>query len=136
MANISLAGFIGQKRRAFRTVGIDLVRFESDVIDAINRACRRINRDADLETRITYVNQGDTTIALDEDYEDVLSDAVDINLIDMGSRPAKGFEVPYTEAKRALPEQIDSIRSDILNRAVEADTDDETSFVGVGAQNA
>ena len=134
MANISVTALYAQKQRQFGQSGNDSVRVQKDFITAINRAARRINRQADLETRITAVSDTNGTMALDEAYEDVLSDLVTLNLIDMGSRPPKSIEKVIDTIRATVDERIDDIRQDIMNIAMEADTDDETDFVGLGAR--
>ena len=133
MSDIILTSLYEQKKREFRTQGQGSERFEADMLDATNRAIHRINRDADLETAITRVTDLEATLGLDDKYEDVLSDLITVNLIDMGQRPARGEEVNYAALVRAMPDKIDGIRQDIMNKAIAADTTDEVSFVGLGA---
>ena len=133
MADIILTLLFEQKKREFRTQGQGSDRFRADFLEAVNRSGRRINVDADLATRITQVNSVEGTVALDEAYEHVLSNLVTINLIHMGQKPSPGTDIDYQQLVRQLPEQIDSIRQDKINVAQEADTDDETDFIGLGA---
>ena len=133
MANIILTTLFEQKKREFHTEGQGNDRFRADFLNAVNRAGRRINRDADLETRITAVNSVEGTVALDETYEDVLSDLITVNLIQMGQKVRSGSEDDYRQLVRQMPNKIDSIRQDIMNQAIDDDTDDESDFVGLGA---
>lgn len=132
MADIILTTLFEQKKLEFHTEGQGGDRFRSDFLNAVNRAGRRINRDADLETRITEVTAVEGTIDLDETYEDVLSDIVTVNLVQMGQKVRRGTEDDYRQLVRQLPSKIDSIRQDIMNQAIDADTDDESDFVGLG----
>ena len=133
MSNIFLPGLYDQKTREFKTQGQGGVRFASDFLDAVNRAIRRINRDADLSTRITTVTNAEGTITLDDAYEDVLSDLVTVNLIEMGQKASPGAEIDYAQLVRGLPDKIDGIRRDIMNQASDADTDDSTTdIIGLG----
>ena len=133
MSNIFLPGLYDQKTREFKTQGQGGVRFASDFLDAVNRAIRRINRDADLATRITTVTNAEGTITLDDAYEDVLSDLVTVNLIEMGQKASPGAEIDYAQLVRGLPDKIDGIRRDIMNQASDADTDDSTTdIIGLG----
>ena len=133
MADLVLTTLFEQKKLEFRTQGQGSERFRSDFINAVNRAIRRINRDADLETRVSTVTQAEGTIGIDDAYEDVVSDIVTDELVKMGQKPSPGSERDYDLLNRSLPNRIDAIRQDIMNIAIEADTDDETSYVGLGA---
>jgi len=134
MSNIYLPGLYDQKTREFKTQGQGGVRFASDFLDAVNRAIRRINRDADLATRITTVTTTEGTITLDDAYEDVVSDLVTVGLIEMGQKASPGAEVDYAQLVRELPMKIDGIRRDIMNQASDSDTDDDTTdTIGLGA---
>lgn len=131
MADINLGGLYSQIEREFGAPGN--LRLQQDFPDAVNRALRRINRQAGLATRATYTTGTEGEVGLDEDYEDVLHDLVVLQLIRMGQRPRPGGEVDYALLERQMDERIDDIRQDILNQAIEDDTDDETDFIGLGA---
>ena len=134
MADISLQGVYAQKRRQFRVLGSGSDRFQPDFVDACNDAIARINRQADLATRISRATKPEGTIDLDDAYTDVFSDLVTMRLMDLGQRPSQGMEIDYAELSKNMDDRIDSIRQDVLNQAIAADTDDETDFVGLGAR--
>lgn len=136
MADIQVKALFDQKQREFKVQGAGNDRFESDFIDAVNRAGRRINRDADLSDRITQITDTSetTTVNLDLDYEDVLSDGITLNLVQMGQRPAKGAEGRIKQLDEIFADGINSIRQDILHDRQDSDTDDDTyDNVGLGA---
>lgn len=134
MADISLKGLFDQKQREFAVQGAGGSRFASDFVDSVNRAIRRINRDANLETPITAVANTEGSIALDEAYEDVLSAIVTVNLIDCGHRIANDKVRDYDRLKSEIPGLIDSIRRDLLNADNDLDSDDGVIGLGVVAR--
>jgi len=133
MADISINGLYKAMQNQFKAGGV--TRFDTDFVTCVNRGIARINRQADLETRIPSINDTTGTISLDETYEDVLADLTSLNLMKAGQRPSKGMEDFVSLYAAGLDDRIDDIRQDILNQAVDADTDDETDFVGLGALN-
>jgi len=124
MANIVLVPLYEQKQREFGVQGGGLTRFRDDFYDAVNRAINRINRDADLETRIPRVTTSSATVALDEKYEDVLSDGISLYMHFGGSRPTKGAEmlVPMIDAR--FKEGISRLYFDLFNLRQDADATD------------
>lgn len=133
MANIVLSGLFEQKQREFNMQGNGVQGFKSDFIDGVNFATRRINRDADLESRISIVTSTEDSVALSDEYTDVLSDLVTLHLINAGQRPRGGDDArSVTDIDRSMPLRIDAIRRDILNQAQEADTGDTSDFVALG----
>ena len=133
MANMQVQSLYAQKKREFAMVGNGTERFELDFLDALVRALRTINRRCNLATRITYPTSTEQTVALDEDYEDVVGDVVTVNLVQMGQKLKQGSELDYKVLVASIPGRIDEIRMDIINQAQDSDTDDETDFVGLGA---
>ena len=133
MANMQVQSLYAQKKREFAMVGNGTERFELDFLDALVRALRTINRRCNLATRITYPTSTEQTVALDEDYEDVVGDVVTVNLVQMGQKLKQGSELDYKVLVASIPRRIDEIRTDIINQAQDSDTDDETDFVGLGA---
>ena len=134
MSDINALMFYQQKEREFSVQGAGLGRFKQDFVDAVNRGIRRINIGADLSPAISEITDVDTytTISLDSAYEHVLSDVVTVELVKMGQRPQKKeFELTYRDLVDSLPDQIDMIRSKILNEEQDADTDEETSYIGM-----
>ncbi len=136
MADIQLTGVYSQIQRRFGVAGAGLTRFEEDFISAANSSIARINADADLETRIPPIGSTGDTVALDDAYVHVLLASITFEMCGLGQRPAKGDEANIDRLEARLPGLIDSIRSDIMNRAQDADVDDEESRVGLGALNA
>lgn len=134
MADIELKGLYDQKAREFATQGMGGTRFASDFVDAVNRAIRRINRDANLETPIDTIANTEGTIGLDDAYEDVLSALVTVNLIDCGHRIANDKVRDYDRLKAEIPGLIDSIRRDLLNAENDEDSDDGVIGIGVVAR--
>ena len=134
MADILLTGVYDSAQRAFKKEGSGSARFESDFVNATNRTINRINRDADLETRITRIdNVEDTVDGLDAKYEDVLFEGITYFLMKAGQRPARGFERQLSHVENAFVDGISGIQTDIRNIATDADTDDETATViGLG----
>ena len=133
MSNIYLPALFEQKTLEFKTQGQGSTRFASDFLNAVNRAIRRINRDADLATRVSTVTQAEGTIGIDDAYEDIVSDLVTVNLVAMGQTMKAEKSNEYARMVRALPMAIDGMRRDIMNQAQDADTDDETDRIGLGA---
>ena len=132
MANIDLKELFQQKQREFKTDGQGNTRFELDFVSAVNWATSRISRDADLSTRIAKVTKPDSTVGLDDEYIDVLSDAITIRLVQFGQR-ARNADIDIQALINTLPEQIDGVRQSILTQATDADTDNESDFVALGA---
>lgn len=134
MADIALRALYDQKAREFGTQGAGLARFDADFIDATNRAINRINRGADLSTRITRVDDlNDEVTGLDEDYEDVLSDGISLNLMLMGRRPPKGAEAIIQVLESRFSGGIAEIFFENINDQQNADTDDDTyDIFGLG----
>ena len=132
MANIELTGVYRQMQRRFSVEGAGLTRFEEDFIASVNMATRRINKDADLETRIDMVTATTDTVGLDDAYLDVLFEVAAVYMAKMGQRPARGDEEDMVKSENDIPMMINSIRRDILNRAQAADTDDTAMLVGLG----
>ena len=132
MANIDLRAFTDQKKREFSVAGQGSTRWEQDVVDAINAATRLINQRCDLSTRIVLIDSLEDSIGLSDEYINVLSHLVTVELIERGQRPARGQEGEYEVLKRQVPRVVDYVRSDILNQAQEADTDDESDYVALG----
>lgn len=122
-----------QKASEFRTQGQGDTNFTRDFVDAVNTATREISRRCDLETRIAMIDSPADTIALSDEYTDVVSAMVSVNLIDKGQRPARGQEEQYEVLRRRIPRLVDQIRCDILNQAMASDTTDSVDFVGLGA---
>lgn len=133
MANIQIAGLYEQKRREFTVMGNTLPRFQQDFVDALNRAARRINRQCNLSTRITNITAPEGEFALSDEYTDVVSDLVTIQLMEMGQHPsAKDGAEFWLKKSATMDNRIDDIRQDICTQAIDADTDDESDFVGLG----
>jgi hypothetical protein len=135
MANISVERLYERAKDTCNTMGGGTGRFDRQFVQAVNDAASRINRGADLETRITRINGPTGTFALSDAYEDVVMLLVLQGLRMMGKRVRKEM-IPWIEKQMAeIDDKIDDIRQDILNQAVTADTDDETDYVGLGALN-
>ena len=136
MANISLDSTYQADLNRFVMMGVDSPRFKSDWISAVNKTINKINRGADLETRVTRITGTEGTMALDDAYDDVVQTGVTIYLIMAGQKLQKNETVDLRLLKLQFEDEIDDIRQNILNIAVEADSDDETSFAQLGALNA
>jgi len=132
MADIDLKELFNQKEREFKSEGNGLVRFEKDFTSAVNWSIGKINRQANLSPRISKVTSPSGTVELDDEYMDVLSDAVTLRLIQFGQR-MRNDDIDVKIIAATIDENIDMIRQDILNALIDADTDDETSYVGIGA---
>jgi len=132
MANIDLKELFQQKKREFKSDGAVLPRFELDFVSAVNWATSYITRKANLETVIAKITKPDGTVGLSDDHIDVLSDAVTIKLVQFGQR-GRGGDIDVQQLIADLPEQVDSVRQSILSRATDADTDNESDFVALGA---
>lgn len=131
MADIQLSSVYRYIKSRFNTEGAGLTRFEEDFLDSVNLATRRINREADLETRISMVSDPNEELDLSDEYLDVLCQCISYYLTDMGQRPARGDEARIpTEAD--ITRLINGIRRDIQAQAQEADTDDTSDFVALG----
>ena len=136
MADISLNTLYEDCKRTFKMTSGVSSRFDADFPRAVNRGINRINMQADLETPISLVDGTQGTVELDSKYEYVLYDLTVVGLMKAGQRPAKGMEDNIRLYDGDIDDRIDDIRQDILNKAVVADSDDETDFVGLGALNA
>jgi len=132
MADIDIQTIFNDKAREFKSEGSGSLRFESDFVSAVNAATRRINRQADLETRIGLVSKPNGTIGLSDEYQDVVEDLVTLGLVQRGQRQ-RNEDFDIVEIRRTIDERIDMIRQDILNQAQEADTGNTGDFVGIGA---
>jgi len=132
MANIGIQSVFEDKQREFKMEGAGSDRFERDFIAALNTATRRINRQADLETRISMTTQISSTLALSDEYQDVVEDLITIKLIQLGHR-RRNEDADISRLDRDIDDRIDMIRQDILNQAQEGDTDNELDLVGLGA---
>ena len=132
MADIELEALRDQKKSEFKTQGAGNDRFESDFINAVNRAINRINIGADLATAISRVETAeDTVTGLSSRYEHILSDLVTFELVKMGQRLSDRKAKVMT--REEIEEAIDSIRQDILHDSQDSDTGDDTSSnVGLG----
>ena len=135
MADIDLKELFNQKQREFKVEGSGSTRFEKDFTAAVNWSIGKINRQADLETRITKITSPDGTVALDDEYMDGLSDAVSLRLIQFGHR-MRNDDIDVKIIAATLNDNINMIRQDILNQAIADDVDDETDFVALGALGA
>lgn len=134
MSDIGALALYTQKQREFQVEGAALTRFTQDFMSAVNRSTRRISRDADLSTAIAAITNVDpsTMVGLDEAYEDVLSDLVSIEMVKMGQRPIrKEFELAMKRIMDDVGDRIDMIRTAELQADQDADTDEETSFIGM-----
>jgi len=135
MADIILSAVYDAAQRAFSKEGSGSSRFEQDFINACNRSINRINRDADMATRVSRVtNTDDTVTGLNVDYEDVLFEGITYHLMKAGQKPARGYEkqLPHVEASFELG--IAGIQTDIRNDQQDTNgSDDDTySIIGLG----
>ena len=138
MANISVQGLLEQKRRQFRTDGAGSRRFELDFTDALNMATSSINVGADLASRILKIADAssDTTINLSDDYIDIVSKLLTIELIELGQRPASGQEDDFRDLARQKNSLINRIAFDLRNQSQASDTDDESAIAQLGGLSA
>jgi len=135
MADIILSAVYDAAQRAFSKDGSGSARFEQDFINSCNRSINRINRDADLATRITRIaNTDDTVDGLDEDYEDVLFEGITYHLMKAGQKPARGFERQLPHVEAAFELGIASIQTDLRNDQQDTNGSDDDTFdiVGLG----
>jgi hypothetical protein len=135
VANIPITGVFNYMKSRFNTDGNGSLRFEEDFINAVNMATRRINRDADLATRISMVADSGDEIELSDEYFDVVCELTAYYLQGMGQRPARGDEATLPK-EEDIKFMVNSIRRDITTRAIAADTNDESDFVGLGGLGA
>jgi len=135
MADIRLQALFNQKSREFRTEGAGDRRFRLDFVAATNRATRRMNRDADLDSEIAVVDDVQATVTnLNTDYEDILSDGISLYLMHIGQRPAKGAEVDKSELETRFAAGITSMYFRLINDQQNADDSDEDyDIIGLGA---
>jgi len=130
MANINLRALHEQKGNEFATRGAGLLRFDEDFLTATNRAINRINREADLATRISRVTSiSGVFVDLDADYEDVLSDGITLYLLHLGRRPAKNAEPLVKQVEERFSFGISMIQTDKRNDQHDADSDDDTTDI-------
>ena len=137
MADINLKLVEQTMQSDFRASGQGLSRFTDALQTAINMAIGRINRQSKFATptttaipKITSING---TMGLDDEYFDVFIDLVGFIMQGLGQRPAKGKAEKYKIDDATMNDRVDDIRQDLLNIAIAADTNDETSFIGLGA---
>ena len=135
MANIDAKELFSQKQREFKVEGSGSTRFEKDFTDACNWAIGKINRQADLENRISKITSPNGEIGLSDEYIDVLSDAMTVRLIQFGHR-MRNDDVDIVMINRTLDDNINMIRQDIMNQAIADDVNDNESFVALGALGA
>lgn len=136
MANISVDRLYTRAKDAVNTAGGGSGRFDRQFINAVNDAGTQINRGADLETRISRISGTAGTVALSDEYEDVVFLLVLQSLRLYGQRVRKEMIQWLDKKMETIQDDIDDIRQDIMNQAVDDDEDDETDFVGLGALNA
>lgn len=127
MANIDLQGLEDRAKRVFVSQGQGGTNFTNSFVSCANDVIGRINRKADLETRISRIDAPSDTIALDEDYTDVFWDVLVVCMIQDGQRPPRGLEDQYTDMARQVGAKIDEIAYDLRNSATADDTNDETA---------
>jgi hypothetical protein len=132
VANIDLEELFKAKQRSFRTEGSGDIRFERDFTAAVNDATRKINRGADLVTRIGMVATHTETVALSDEYVDILSDLIHIGLIQNGQRPSAGDEVSFQDLARQKKTLVSEIAHDIRNQRQESNTDDTNDIAQLG----
>lgn len=128
MANITLNALYDQKQREFNVLGSGTARFQADFIIATNRAINQINREGGLSSAITRIDSIEDDVALDEEYEDVLSDGISLYLHFTGSRPAKGAEMLIPALSARFKEGIGSIYTDVKNDEWE----DDNTAISIG----
>lgn len=128
MANITLNALYDQKQREFNVLGSGIARFQADFIIATNRAINQINREGGLSSAITRIDSIEDDVALDEEYEDVLSDGISLYLHFTGSRPAKGAEMLIPALSARFKEGIGSIYTDVKNDEWE----DDNTAISIG----
>lgn len=134
MADMHLDGLYTVIRQQFGVEGAAVKTFGTKFITSVNRSIREINQRANLETPITAVEDVDDTVTgLDEKYEDVLADGVAYNLYKLGvALPAKGAEGLVRQYRDSFVQGIHRIWTDILNDALDDDTDNEDDFIDLG----
>jgi len=133
MANIRLEPLRQQKESEFKVLGSRMERFNGDFLDAVNDVIAQINLNASMDTTIAEVTTTEGTVAIDVGYRYPFTQLLSLRLWEMGQRPAKGGEAYYNRLVAQQDDFIDMIRQGILDEAIEADTDDETDFIGLGA---
>ena len=133
MANIDLKGIYNLKLREFGLEGSGVDRFDLNFIDAANHAIGQINRKADLATRIARVDSTESTVTLDDQYTDVLSDGITFFLVELGQRPARGADLQMGALVTRFRKGIDDIRADILNQIQSSNSEDTVSVAALGA---
>ena len=133
MANIALANVRNQIVRTLKTQGAGAQDMDATFLQAARYTVGDINSGADLETSITKPSDNNDEIALNDDFEGPFTSIVLLWMVDLGQRTAKGMEEVINRIRAEKPGMIDQIRQTILNRAVTADSDDETDFAQLGA---
>jgi len=132
MADIGLQALFEAKSREFKTRGAGDDQFEKDCLLAVNAATRRINRQADLETRLALVTSLSGTLGLSDEYQDVVEDLVTLKLVQIGQR-RRNDDADIARLDRDIDDRIDMIRHSIMTQAIESDTDNEGDYAGLGA---
>lgn len=134
MADIVLTGVYSSAVRAFKT-SHDSERFSDGFIDSCNRAIGEINNKADLDSRISRIdNVNDTVTNLDEKYEHCLTSGIWRWLLLSGQKPNQGFEQQVNHLASMFEDYIMEMMTDIRNDLQDSDTDDsEYDIIGLGA---
>lgn len=133
MANILLTPLRAQKESEFRVKGARMERFNGDFLDAVNAVVQQINLYASRATVIARVTNIEGSVGLDELYLYPFTQLLSLRLFEIGQRPAKGGEKYYADLKAEKEDYVDMIRQGVLDAAIDADDDDETDFIGLGA---
>ena len=130
MADIVLQSCFNSAKGAFKVEGAGSTRFKENFITAVNRAAKKMYRDANLEDAITAVDNIADTIEIDDAYEDVLNLGIIYNLIQLGQRPAKGLEVTARNAKEDFEEAIGMMYVQLTN---DDQSDTSNDIIGLGS---
>ena len=135
MANINLPTFAQAKEREFRSKGAAMARFAEDVLVAVNEVIGDINTGMDRTSTISFVDNLEGSVGIDEKFRRPFSELVTQRLIEIGQRPPKGLEAYYNRLAQRHDEIISTFWMDSVNLAqyADQDSDDTTDTVGLGA---
>jgi hypothetical protein len=127
MANITISSIYDQISGTFKVGGTN--RFDRDFLNALNSATARVNREAALTTRISRVTSREGSIALSDDYWDVVVAGVTVEMVKLGNRPQADMEGFVQQAEDRFMALVHSLWTDLVNQRQAADPDDESDDI-------
>jgi hypothetical protein len=128
MADIKGTDFFQLMQGLFGATGSNN-RFTRNYMHAIKMTLAIASQDADLETDLTYPDDTDEDIDLDDDYEPVLFWGMIYHLLVMGEQ---SDEYTDKDAKRNFDEAVGRMAMKIWHDRQDSAEDDDEDMIGTG----